>query len=418
MSDTGKIIALAKALGGSGGGGGGGSTPQPYEPQGADLSAVFADEDALHTALENEDYSKIHIGDYWPISLTGTYRDYGTLTCQTGQKYYSDTALTTEAGEADKDYDAIAVGNANVIGSAEAWCEVTIGGTKRYCAFADCLKYRERTLNDAVINLEVAAINAYWRYGDSGPTSGNAPHLVLCSRDCLPQSLRFRKANEYWEGMHIDEFTGDGTTADFTLSGTAGTLGYVWVAGSKKTYNTDYTFASNKVTFKAGKIPTSGQAIKIEWMEGVSPWTGSALYKTLNDPDYGILKLIQTSYPKLYSHMANMWYGAETRNKTGQQGAAWTDRGKIFLPTEDEVWGRLLYGKNTSYEWCNQLQWPIFAGSHRHVSKGLGNGASRATWWCASSSYTAGVTIVYSSGNPSSGGAGYAVGAVIGLLFI
>ena len=381
MSDTGKTIALIKAL--SGGGGGGDTpepVPQPYEAGGKDLSTVFADEDALHTALEGEDYSNIRIGDYWPLALTGTYRDYGTLTCQAGQKYYSDTALTTEVGEADNDYDAVAVGNANVIGSAEAWCEVTIGGTKRYCAFADCLPYRERTLNNAALIMEVAAINPYWRYGDSGPTSSATPHIVFCARDCLPQTLRMRKCNEYWEGMHIDEFTGDGTTSEFTLSGTAGTLGYVWVAGSKKTYNTDYTFASNKVTFKAGKIPTSGQAIKIEWMEGVSPWTGSALYKTFNDPDYGILKLIQTSYPKLYSHMADMRYGAETRDKTGQQGAAWTNRGLLFLPTEDEVWGRLLYAKNTSYEWCNQLQWPIFAGSHRHVSKGAGSGSGRATY--------------------------------------
>ena len=392
--------------------------PPVYEIAGKDLSEVFADEDALHDALAAEDYSKIHIGDYYPITLTGEYHDYGTLTCQAGQKYYSDTACTAEIGEADKDYDATAVGNANVIGSAEAYCEVTIGGTKRYCKFDDCLPYRARTLSNAVVNLEIAAINPYWRYGDSGPTSSATPHVVFCARDCLPQSLRMRKANEYWEGMHKDTFTGDGSTAEFTLSGTVGTIGYVWVAGTKKTYNTDYTYASNKVTFKSGKIPTSGQAIVIEWMDGVSPWTGSALYKTLNDPDHGVLKLIQTAYPKLYAHMANMRYGAETRMKTGTQGAAWTNRGLLFLPTEDEVWGRLIYATNASYGWCNQLQWPIFAGSHRRTSKGLGNGASRTNWWECSSYNTTAFASVSNYGNPNNYYASSAYGAALCFLFI
>ena len=386
-----------------------------YTYGGKDLSTVFADEDALHDAIAAEDFSKINIGDYWPISLSGTYRDYGTLTCQQGQKYFSDTALTTEVGEADKDYDATAVSNANVLGSAEAWCEVTIGGTKRYCAFADCLPYRERVLTNAIMLLEVAAINPYWRYGDSGPTSSATPHVVFLSRDCLPQSLRFRKANEYWEGQHFDEFTGDGTTAEYTLSGTVGTIGYVWVAGAKKAYNTDYTYASNKITFKSGKIPANGAAIVVEWMDALCPWTGGALYRTLNDPDYGVLKLIQTSYPKLYSHMQNMRYNAETRNKTNQQGGAWTNRGMLFLPTNDEIWSRYEYASTTTYT-VGQLQWPIFAGSRKHLSKGIGNGQSGSYWWSASSNNVAYIAFVNSAGAPNGTNASTSLGAALGFL--
>lgn len=31
------------------------------------------------------------------------------------------------------------------------------------------------------------------------------------------------------------------------------------------------------------------------------------------------------------------------------------------------------------------VQWPVFAGSLKHIIKGLGNGGSRYAWWCQSS---------------------------------
>ena len=384
----------------------------PAEGAGADLSEIFDDADALYDAYHAEDYSKIHIGDFYPVTLTGEYYDYGFLTLQVGQKYYSDTACTTEVGEAEAIAQATPILNNNLPGSHEAYCEVTVGGTKRYCVYDSCLPYFVRSLNNAVMKFEIAGINTYWRYGDSGTLSGAVPHLVMCPRDCLPTSLKWRKTNETWEGAHLDTFTGDGTTAEFTLSGTVGTIGYVWVAGSKKTYNTDYTYASNKVTFKAGKIPTNGQEIKIEWMDGVTPWTGSALYKTFNDPDHGIIKLIQTADAKLYSHILNsMRYLGETRMKTGTQGSAWTNRGALFLPTEDEIWGKPCYAANASYASCYMLQWPLFAAGRRHVSKGVGDGASRTHWWAGSSTNTTIAAYVRYSGYPHTNSASYAYGA-------
>lgn len=394
---------------GGGGGSGGSDAPQNFAFDGVDLSTVFADADALQAALAQEDYSKIHLGDYWPVTLNGTFRDYGNMTAPSGIKYYSDTELTTEVGTLDADTPVTAIDNDNTLpGDHKAYVTIKVSNVNYYVAYADCLDYQERTLANAVMKFEVAGINQYWRYGDSGSDNfhNGKPHLVLWPRDGLPITLKMRKANELWQDTVVDTFTGDGTTAEFTLSGTAGTIGFVFVAGAKKTYNTDYTFGSNKVTFKAGKIPANGQEIKVEWMPGVTPWTGSSLYKTFNDPDHGIIKLIQTADAKLYSHIykgpnsKGMRYYGETRNKTGQQGGAWEDRGLLFLPTEDEIWGRVAY--NTGAQQATyQLQWPLFVGGRRHFAKGAGNAASRSYVWCASSNTATYFAIVYSYGNPS-----------------
>ena len=392
--------------GGSGGDGSGGA--QNYTLEGKDLSTVFADADALQAALEAENYEKIHVGDYWPVTLNGAFRDYGNMTAPAGIKYYSDTDLTTEGGTLDADTAVSAIDNDNTLpGGHKAYVTIKISNVNYYVAYADCLDYQERTLANAIMKFEVAGINQYWRYGDTGSDNfhNGKPHLVLWARDGLPTTLKMRKANELWQDTVVDTFTGDGTTADFTLSGTAGTIGFVFVAGAKKTYNTDYTFGSNKVTFKAGKIPANGQEIKVEWMPGVTPWTGSSMYKTFNDPDHGIIKLIQTADAKLYSHIykgpnsKGMRYYGETRNKTGQQGGAWEDRGLLFLPTEDEIWGRVAYNTGAPQA-TYQLQWPLFVGGRRHFAKGAGNAASRSGVWCASSTNVTNFTYVYSNGLP------------------
>ena len=58
------------------------------------------------------------------------------------------------------------------------------------------------------------------------------------------------------------------------------------------------------------------------------------------------------------------------------------------------------------------LQWPIFAGSRRHIIKGLGEGGSRYHWWCESSrgGNATGFCDVNTNGYPGDGGAGAAYG--------
>jgi len=386
---------------------------------GVDLSTIYADADALYADLAAENYDHIHVGDYWPVTLNGTYRDYGNMTCPAGVTYYTDEDMTAEAGVTSEDVMVTGMTqDTNIPGCHKPFVTIKISNVTYYVAWDDCLDYQEKTLANAIMKFEVAGINQYWRYGDSGKNGfeNGKPHLLLSARDGLPHTLKMRKCNEVWEGQHIDEFTGDGSTADFTLSGTVGTIGYVWVAGTRKAYNTDYTFGNDKITFKAGKIPANGAKVEVEWCEGFTPWTGSSLYRTFNDPDHGILPLIQAADAKLFSHIytgpndKGMRYHGEYRNKTNQTGGDWQDRGVLFLPLEDEIWGRWIHASGGN-GYCAMSQWPIYMGGRRHFAKGAGNAASRYSVWCASSTYVYGFAHVSHRGFPDSYGANNALAA-------
>ncbi|MCE5343872.1 MAG: hypothetical protein LLF96_09890 [Eubacteriales bacterium] len=250
-------------------------TGAPPWGTGRNLKDVFGTAAALHTAVAAGDFSKIRIGDYWPITLTGTYHDY--------------------AENADK------------------------------------------TLSAAVLNMEVSGINHYWRHGDIALT---ANHLLFCPRDCLPNTSQFRSDNVTWYA------------------------------------------------------PDAG-----------NPWLGSHLYQTLNAAD-GLLPLIAATDIGIYLYagpngmgmrttLANVTPGTETTT-----GWAARDRGKLFLPTEREVWGSAVHQANGLHG-VLAIQWPLFAGGLKHISKGLGNGGSRAIWWCATATTSIAFACVHSGVYPN-----------------
>lgn len=278
---------------------------------GNDLSEEFENAAALHAAIAAGDFSKIRIGDYWPITLNGNYTDFARYTVPSGVTYYSDAALTTEVGtteaEAEGEYQ-----------SATA-IKFKVSGADCYCAIADAVQGYQKSMN-AAVKLEVAAINPYLRHGDTELT---AQHILLCSRDCLPPTLQYRCNNSVW-------------------------------------YDTTQ----------------------------VNPWRGSALWETLNNADNGIIKLLEATSIGAYVFKGPNNKGMRAMLATMAAGAgsptswAWTDRGRLFLPTEREAYGAPAWGNAGGYEAGNLYnQWPIFAGSSRHLIKGAGDGGGRSTWW-------------------------------------
>ena len=278
---------------------------------GNDLSEEFENAAALHAAIAAGDFSKIRIGDYWPITLNGNYTDFARYTVPSGVTYYSDAALTTEVGtteaEAEGEYQ-----------SATA-IKFKVSGADCYCAIADAVQGYQKSMN-AAVKLEVAAINPYLRHGDTELT---AQHILLCSRDCLPPTLQYRCNNSVW-------------------------------------YDTTQ----------------------------VNPWRGSALWETLNNADNGIIKLLEATSIGAYVFKGPNNKGMRAMLATMAAGAgsptswAWTDRGRLFLPTEREAYGAPAWGNAGGYEAGNLYnQWPIFAGSSRHLIKGAGDGGGRSNWW-------------------------------------
>lgn len=230
--------------------------PQPYAYEGRDLSTIFASAQEFRNAVAAGDFSRIHVGDYWPVTLTGNY--------------------------------------------------------------TDCGESATKSLSNAAVKLEVAGINTYMNYGD---TPVNVPHVLFCSRDCLPNTTKWRKADTTW-------------------------------------YNTSET------------NPWRGSAVFATLNVGILPILaatdiGAFIYGGPNGN--GMRFLGETKAASATT--ASTW--------------SWLDRGKLFLPHEREIWGQQVWSEN--YDAGLAQQWPIFAGGTRHVVKGLGDGGSRCSWWLGSS---------------------------------
>lgn len=270
--------------------------PRNSEYNGRNLKEVFGTAAAFAAAVFGGDFSQIEDGDYWPLELSGSVHDYSL----------------------SSDYT--------------------------------------KTIN-ATMKIEVM-INPYWKYGDSGKIADGYPHLLMCSRDLLPWTLKMRADNSTW-----------------------------------------YNSANN---------PNSTN----------NPWLGSALYETLNNTTDGLAKLLLNSelgdyvYKGPNSKGMRHYMDKKVAAATSTSGGGWYDRGVLFLPSEKEVWGNATWSKVDGEAAMAALQWPIFAGSRRHIIKGLGEGGSRGTWGCESS-YEGTATyfcLVTSRGSPYHAGAGGAFG--------
>ena len=262
--------------------------PRNALTNGRNLKTVFGTAAAFAAAVYSGDFSQIEDGDYWPLTLSGSIRD---------------RALAS-------DYT--------------------------------------KTINETLI-LEVM-VHSYYKYGDSGKIADGVPHLLLCSRDLLPWTLKFRSAETTWY---------DGTKDN------------PWLGSAL--YET-----LNNTTDGLLKLILASEL-------------GSYVYTGPNSK--GMRSLMETK-------------GSSATSATGW---GWKDRGVLFLPTEKEVWGNATFSKGDGAAQGAALQWPLFVGTRRHIVKGLGSGGSRSNWWCESSSEgSAGnVASVDRTGNPTRYSAAY-----------
>lgn len=230
-----------------------------YDYNGADLKAYFGTVENFYAALSAGDFRHICVGDYWPITLNGTIRDYGTA-----------------SGD---------------------------------------LNYTERSLKDVQIKMEIAGIGLYYHRD-----AAESPHVVCVSRDCLPFPVNMCRAAGTWES------------------------------------------------------------------EDTNPYMRSALYKTYNDPDYGLVKLVKAT--DIGAHILDNGPSKyiEIKNIGETTTTSWAAKnvGTLFLPTVTEIFGAA-YWADKDYEGGSPIQYPIFVGSNRHITKHLGDGGNRVGYWCASS---------------------------------
>lgn len=365
--------------------------PDINKYDGERLNDVFADADALCSAIETGDFGKMSVGDYWEFILDGTYRDYGTFTLLAGGTYYTDEECTIVDGTVSVD-TVVSIVLSRYTGS------FTVSGKgKRYCKCEDLRKWTEKTLVNSVIKAEIAGINAYWGYGDSGALAQMENHVCFVSRDCFGNAISMRPAPEMWVDESMESFTATGTTGTYTLSESSAKIRNVYVNRVLKTSGVTVSGAS--VTLAAGAGAVAGDTIIITYTDSDFMWTHSAVYKTLNDEQYGILKLLKSSDAKLFSHMIDMRYecikcsyGALTKSSFDN---GWQNRGKLFLPTETEVYNTKIWSNmyNTSY--LPILD--IFASVKKRIKFASDGAGVRAEWYM--DSYNSMACFVFQAAN-------------------
>lgn len=113
-----------------------------------------------------------------------------------------------------------------------------------------------------------------------------------------------------------------------------------------------------------------------------NPFRASALFSTLQNDIY---PTIPESWRNIIGNMRCL-YGerySSSGTVTADTGWAWKDRGRLFLPTPQEVFGNNGWSEN--YECCGgglNIQWPIFNGGN--VIKGRTRGGTLCDWWLCS----------------------------------
>jgi len=109
-------------------------------------------------------------------------------------------------------------------------------------------------------------------------------------------------------------------------------------------------------------------------------YLGSALFTTLNG-SRGIVSLLPADVAAVIISKRGL---TETKTAADTTGWAWNDMGKLWLPTEQEVWGHVTWAEH-KYGGGLSVHYPIFQHGLRHIIKGAGHGGGRCNWWCASS---------------------------------
>ncbi len=146
-----------------------------------------------------------------------------------------------------------------------------------------------------------------------------------------------------------------------------------------------------------------------------NPWRASKLFKDMNDETTGVFSTLPADLkPYIIQKRALL----ESRYSDAgplraSTGWAWNDMGKLWLPTEVEVFGNTFWSDGDA-GWaggsgCN-LQYPIFIGGFKHIIKGDGNNGNRCAWWEASPrrQFATDMCFVYSDGGATYVTAAYA----------
>lgn len=187
-----------------------------------------------------------------------------------------------------------------------------------------------------VIKAEIGGIDTYYNYGDTAVPH----HIDFISRDCWPDTHVFNKVN-YNNGTSV-------SPSPWLASDL-----YAWL---------------NSLAMQVPNATTANPA-----MVDVD-YSATGVYDKLPAELKAVIVQKRALLPSRYTAGSLL---------TDDNSWAWADMGKLWIPSEIEVYGCEHWGSKNGYSSGGFQQYPIFATNMKRV-KGAGDGGTRATWWLLS----------------------------------
>lgn len=252
-----------------------------------------------------------------------------------------------------------------------------------------------KTTNNITLKARIAGIDPYYQYGDT--TVGH--HIDFVCEELWPTLKPINPVN-YNNGLiPTENIVADGGSTQFTLTKPMYAVAKVTLGGADLTGWT-YDKDTQKLTFAAapasGTMTVTGTGTEWPWLAcdlyhwlnslaghvpngtGVNPaikqvdYTNDGVYHFLPDALKAVIITKRFIAGKRYSASGNL---------SDENGWGWTDIGKLWLPTECEVYGFPVWGTKTGYGLGGSIQYPLFMGNMDRVKKRNG---SRLYWWLLS----------------------------------
>lgn len=249
------------------------------------------------------------------------------------------------------------------------------------------------TTNGVTLRAEVAGIDTYLNYGDKAV----GHHIDFICRELWP-TLKPINPVSYNNGLiPVENITLDGTKTSFTLTKQMNDIASITKGGEGLT-GWHYDSSTFTITFDAA--PNAGTAV-VTGTGTEHPWLACDLYHWLNSLSGQIpnsdglnpaVKHVDYTQGGVYFYLPQelknviiekRLYLMKRYSATGilsdDNASGWENLGKLWLPTEPEVYGMPVRGgKSGSSLGGSAVQYPIFMGNMNRLKYRSGR---RGHWW-------------------------------------
>jgi len=161
----------------------------------------------------------------------------------------------------------------------------------------------------------------------------------------------------------------------------------IWaqIAGIDTYYRTGDTEIGHHIDF----ISKDCMATAYQWnttdinngnADAAAPWMVSALKASLDGLVASLPAGLQSQVIEKRAFLETRYTSGSTL--TSSNGWAWENMGKLWVPTEHEVFGTTIWG-TARYALGQAVQYPIFKNSYKSMVKGMGHNGARNYWWLA-----------------------------------